>query len=116
MISYKLVNESAGSINVTNDLSKKKVIFEYPCENNHECTDYEIQIFPGYYKFELYGASGGHSSNLISSYIYPNGNCISNSVISSVNGHTVCNPVGSRGGAGGFVSGKIRIKNLTKIS
>ena len=35
---------------------------EYPCENRTNCHPIELLIGPGYYLFEVYGASGGNSS------------------------------------------------------
>ena len=36
----------------------KKYSFEYPCDSYSECTPYEITFSPGFYFFDVFGASG----------------------------------------------------------
>lgn len=38
----------------------------YPCLNNEECAPYKLVLFPGQYKVELWGASGGDTKSVAS--------------------------------------------------
>lgn len=71
------------------------------------------QIQYGVYKFELYGASGGSARNVVSTYRFENNTCISDAVVRRYNGNTACLQMSSIGGAGGYISGKIRIPRET---
>ena len=48
---------NAGHINVKQ--KNNEYVFEYPCESSINCTYYKLQIRPGVYLFELWGAQGG---------------------------------------------------------
>lgn len=50
----------------------------------------------------------------MSAYTISENKCISNEIISSVQGNVECVRVSSRGGAGGYVEGFIKIKQLTR--
>ena len=113
MIKYSLYNESHYEARLKVTEIRNKYIFEYPCENNHDCTDYVITFSPGVYKFELYGASGGSSTGHVSSYRYPNGSCIEDKIVESVKGNTKCLRQSSLGGAGAYISGTIYLSNET---
>ncbi|EAX96337.1 hypothetical protein TVAG_066340 [Trichomonas vaginalis G3] len=113
MIKYSLYNESHYEARLKVTEIRNKYIFEYPCENNHDCTDYVITFSPGVYKFELYGASGGSSTGHVSSYRYPNGSCIEDEIVESVKGNVKCLRQPSLGGAGAYISGTIYLSNET---
>ena len=55
-----LESPQAGQINVTK--SNSRIIFDYPCSTSTTCTPYIIKFPRGFYKFELYGASGGDAT------------------------------------------------------
>ena len=108
-ISYKLVNESVGIANVS--IKGNKYTFEYPCSDNHDCTDYEIQLSPGKYTIELYGASGGHDEGYISLFQDPTEKgCIKQ----NIKGNVECVQKASMAGAGGYTRGTINIKEITR--
>ncbi|EAX90981.1 PE-PGRS protein, putative [Trichomonas vaginalis G3] len=115
MISYSLVDASKGKLNVNVNAASKTYIFEYPCASTSDCTDYEITLPAGIYKFELYGASGGSYFNKVTSYRFPNRTCISAEKVKKVNGNTDCRIDGSNGGAGAYISGIISLKEKTTI-
>ncbi|EAY22812.1 hypothetical protein TVAG_075590 [Trichomonas vaginalis G3] len=112
MLKYKLANVSklGAQINVTIDVDR--YIFDYPCSSSSDCTDYEVTFPPGLYKFELYGSSGG-SKNGITSYRFPNGNCISADIVNQFHGNTQCRSESSVGGSGGYISGIILLRKST---
>ncbi|EAY00416.1 hypothetical protein TVAG_114200 [Trichomonas vaginalis G3] len=113
MIKYGVndISKTRSPLPVTID--KNKYTFDYPCESASDCTDYFIKFYPGKYKIEAYGASGGTSKERVSSYRLPTGGCISDDDVKKVNGNTICYQRGSIGGAGGYVSGTILLKKLT---
>ena len=113
MIKYSLYNESHYDAKLKVTEIRNKYIFEYPCENNHDCTDYVITFSPGVYKLELYGASGGSSTGHVSLYRYPNGSCIEDRIVESVKGNVKCLQQSSLGGAGAYISGTIYLSNET---
>ncbi|EAX96368.1 PE-PGRS protein, putative [Trichomonas vaginalis G3] len=47
----------------------------------------------------------------MSSFIDSNGNCINDAIVEIYHGNTKCNKVGSRGGAGGYISGIIKLSH-----
>ncbi|EAY08788.1 hypothetical protein TVAG_188750 [Trichomonas vaginalis G3] len=50
----------------------------------------------------------------MSSHIDEEGNCTNEAYVAIANGNTKCNKVGSRGGAGGYISGIIKLsKRIT---
>ncbi|EAY07010.1 heterogeneous nuclear ribonucleoprotein A, putative [Trichomonas vaginalis G3] len=112
MLKYKLVNESkvGAQINVTTDIDQ--YFFDYPCTSSSDCTDYEVALSPGLYKFELYGSSGG-SLNGVTSYRFPDGSCISEEIVNRYRGNTQCRHHASVGGAGGYISGIILLRKST---
>ena len=108
-VSYNLVNESLGIANVS--INGNKYTFEYPCTNNHECTDYEILLSPGKYTIELYGASGGHDEGYISLFQDPTKQgCIEQ----NIKGNVKCVKNSSMAGAGGYTRGTMNIKEVTR--
>lgn len=117
MISYKFENASYGrvidGVHVIKDSLRKKYTFIYPCKSTSECTDYIIDLSPGTYLFELYGASGGFRKDAISSFIDKDGVCHKNTFASS-KGNVGCNKKGDRGGAGGYISGVISIRKTLR--
>ncbi|EAX98574.1 hypothetical protein TVAG_429280 [Trichomonas vaginalis G3] len=114
MQSVSLVNTSIDGAKLKySHLENNKYLFEYPCERNDECTDYKVIFLPGVYKFELYGASGGSHINNASSYRFENNSCIDDQIVLKYGGNTACQKVSSNGGAGGYISGKIKLKKLT---
>ena len=62
-ISYSLANETAGKANV--ERRRNSFIFKYPCKTA-TCTNYDVTLSPGLYKFECYGA--GISSGTAGAY------------------------------------------------
>ena len=43
--------------------SNSSILYEYPCEDTTSCHGYEIKLHKGYWKIEVWGASGGNSYN-----------------------------------------------------
>lgn len=119
MIQYSLYDANKPGVILKAELpvskQENKYIFDYPCEDSASCTDYSIQLPPGIYKFELYGASGGSYTNEVSTYHNESGECIPDSVVKQFNGNTKCLPSFDYGGAGGYVRGLITIKKSTQI-
>ncbi|EAY14577.1 hypothetical protein TVAG_393040 [Trichomonas vaginalis G3] len=114
MLKYKLVNASKVGARINVIEHNHQYIFNYPCTSSTDCTDYEITFPPGVYKFELYGSSGGTTSDHVSSYRFPNGSCISNEIVNLYRGNTQCLTKPNIGGAGGYISGIIRLRQSTK--
>ncbi|EAX88988.1 hypothetical protein TVAG_356230 [Trichomonas vaginalis G3] len=113
MKSISLANSSIRDAEINVIEGKFQYIFDYPCKSNSVCTDYVLSLAPGVYKFELYGASGGSARNVVSTYRFENNTCISDAVVRRYNGNTACLQMSSIGGAGGYISGKIRIPRET---
>ena len=90
MKSISLVDSSFPGATINVNEGKYQYTFEYPCESNTQCTDYEVTLAPGLYRFE-------------------NNTCISNSVVRKYNGNTVCYQMSSIGGAGGYILSLIHI-------
>ena len=111
MLSYRLENTSKGNANVAYDQHNNAYTFQYPCTSYSYCTDYVVSLTPGVYKFELYGASGGSYPGVISTYKFSDGNCTDPEIVSKYHGNTHCTFNGSRGGAGGYISGIITISH-----
>lgn len=111
MLSYRLDDISKGFANVSKNTSSNTYTFDYPCESYSDCTDYVISFPPGVYKFELYGASGGSFPGMVSSYQYSDGTCTKSEIVSAYHGNTHCIADGSRGGAGGHISGIISLSH-----
>lgn len=40
-----------------------QAVLKYPCSSSSSCSPYQVTFPPGYYKIELYGASGGYYAN-----------------------------------------------------
>ena len=67
-------------------MNKKAVLtFNYPCSSLSVCYPYQVELFPGVYRFEAWGAQGSSAS---SKY---------------------------EGGRGGYTAGTIRLVNQTKL-
>ena len=109
-IKYSLVN-STYQVNVTNE-SNKKYTFNYPCSDSTDCTDYEVSLSPGLYKFEVYGASGGFYEDRISTYRRGKV-CFCQSPL-SYQTNVQCSTKGSVAGSGGYTTGIIKLKQQTK--
>lgn len=109
MLKYYLLNASKPNSKINVSKTNNMYIFDYPCESTFDCTDYVLDISPGVYKFEVYGASGGSDNGQVSSFRFPDGSCISDERVKKVNGNTKCIQKSSIGGAGGYISGIIRI-------
>ena len=105
MIKSYLLNSSVKDAKLNVKHENNSYIFEYTCVNYYECTYYVLEMQPGIYKFELYGASGGSGSGHVPSYRFTNGSCISQDRVKRVNGNTVCKQLPSTGGAGAYISG-----------
>ena len=88
---------------------------EYPCENNYECSSLESTFPAGYYKIELYGASGGHREGFISTFRDPLTDTCSDVNVTKYEGNTKCTNVSSMAGAGGYTSAYLFLRKPTKI-
>ena len=53
-IKYSVEDETVGT-NKVKRIKRNKLLFEYPC-STPKCTNYEVSLLPGTYKFECYGA------------------------------------------------------------
>lgn len=67
------------------------LLYDYPCNSSVECTPIHIDLLPGYYFFELWGAQGGTG-------------CTDEKIISNF-----------YGGRGAYVSGKMKILEETSL-
>ena len=63
------------------------IVFKYVCPSISSCKPYEIELSTGTYRFEAWGAQGGG----------------------------VKSPDRPRGGKGGYTSGEIKLKTITKF-
>ncbi|EAX89826.1 hypothetical protein TVAG_338190 [Trichomonas vaginalis G3] len=113
MKSCQLYNESVPGAVKKVYSNSNRYIFEYPCESNHICTDYQILLSRGKYIFQLYGASGGSPNNKSSSYRFDNNSCIDDSIVRRYSGNTNCERTPNNGGAGGYISGTIILHSDT---
>ncbi|KAI5522505.1 glycine-rich protein family, partial [Trichomonas vaginalis G3] len=114
MISYYLENNPSSKGKVSIDEVTQTYKFDYPCESYSDCTEYVIHLSPGLYKFELFGASGGACTNRTSLFMNSDGNCTHREAAFLYGGNAVCRQIVNRGGAGGYISGIIKI--LHKIT
>ena len=89
-VKYQIVDNTKGSRRVSVD--GNKIIFNYPCSNQSDCTPYKLLFSPGYYQIELWGAYGGDGRY----------------------GNNVTIREGS-GGKGAYVSGKIAISGTQEL-
>ncbi|EAX89105.1 hypothetical protein TVAG_442620 [Trichomonas vaginalis G3] len=110
MISYELLTKQGVNASKNVTVIGNQYIFNYPCENTSDCTDYIVQLSHGTYKFELYGASGGSARDKVSSFRNKNKTCILDEIVEQFHGNTECFQQDSIGGAGGYVSGIITIR------
>ena len=119
MVKYRILNETIGKENVKFNKKENKLTFEYPCLSSTNCTEYEVTFFPGIYEISMYGASGGGK---VSKELkgeeqdaflgkYWKFSCVDDHEHES---NVECIPDYSVSGAGGFISGKIQFKELTK--
>ncbi|EAX85063.1 hypothetical protein TVAG_139430 [Trichomonas vaginalis G3] len=119
MIRYSLYDANKTNIRIKSPLpvsiEENKYTFDYPCDDSSLCTDYFIRLSPGFYKFELYGASGGSYTGEVSTHHYENGVCMDENFVKLFNGNTKCRPNLDSGGAGGYVSGLVNIKHFLQI-
>ena len=88
---------------------------KYPCEKSFNCSSIESTFPPGYYKIELYGASGGHMNGYISTYIDPATETCNEENVTKYRGNTKCVNVTSMAGAGGYTSAYLSLHSSTKI-
>ena len=102
-------------VDVAVETNENVYSIKYPCEKSYECSSLE-SIFPaGYYKIELYGASGGHLDGFISTYRNPAGDTCSDENVTKYKGNTKCTYVTSMAGAGGYTSAYLFLRKPTKI-
>ena len=112
-IRYSLVDQNEDyEVNVTKEYKNKKLTFNYPCPSSTECTEYDIDLNPGLFKFEVYGASGGYYQDHIT--LYRRGKNCFPQTIASLKSNVECSSQGSSAGAGGYTSGIILLKRKTK--
>ena len=99
------------------DVNKRRNVYSinYPCQKSYECSSLESTFPAGYYKIELYGASGGHKQGYISTYIDPETETCSNVNVTKYKGNTECKNVTSMAGAGGYTSAYLLLHKSTKI-
>ena len=111
-IEYSLVNKTYGKSNIS--FENNRYIFNYPCESNSECTNYELFLQRGTYLIELYGASGGFVENHITLNRISKGVCTTLPPKSLIQTNVGCSNLDSVSGAGGYTSGIITLATTTK--
>ena len=62
LINVQLKNSSCGTVYKSAE-TKNSFVLNYPCEDPHVCTPYVMEIKPGIYRFECWGAIGGNWKN-----------------------------------------------------
>ena len=91
-------------------------VLEYPCNVSTQCTNYFSDFPPGRYTISLYGASGG--SGYETAYTAYNENlsdCIEQENVDKYGGNTICLKKSSRSGAGGYTSGVLNLRKVTRV-
>ena len=90
---------------------------KYPCSDSHECKNYVSLFPPGKYLIKLYGGSGGHMENYVTSSALINNDkeCIDQDDVDYYGGNVYCTKKASMAGAGGFTSGTITLQKTTKV-
>ena len=112
-LNFKLNGNDANS-KVT--IEGNKYTLRYHCDDTSQCSNYEVDLIPGYYFIQLYGASGGYKEDLgqyISSYIDKNHVCYQENV-TKYGGNTVCSSYPSMPGAGGYTQSTMILRKKTK--
>ena len=112
MLSFALVDESKGEINVTE--TDGKYILEYPCPNSWDCTPYKTTLSPGTYHIELYGASGG-SEYPTQPFRYENNSFLSDDIVNFYHGNAKVKNFSSMGGSGGYTAGLLIVPKTTEF-
>ena len=115
MLHFELVNAEKGIVKVKRH--GNKYILNYPCIESHDCTEYR-SIFPqGIYQIELFGASGG-GKNISTTRSINQTECVNQEEVFLYGGNTECINDKSLGGAGGYTSSilKIREDNILNYS
>ena len=99
------------------EVKKKRNVYsiEFPCTESHECSSIESTFPPGYYKIELYGASGGHLPGFISTYIDAKTETCNDENTTKYKGNTKCVNVSSMAGAGGYTSAHLLLHKPIKV-
>ena len=108
---YSLISQDKGEENVSSS-TPNQLVFYYPCTSPFFCTDYELFIYPGVYKIEVYGASGGYKGDFISAY-KTSGKCPFVDTL-PIKTNVKCNLKVNTAGSGGYASGIITLRSLTK--
>lgn len=92
-----------------------RLTLDYPCNKTYDCSHYRVSLPRGVYRFELYGASGGYTTNYPSNFRNEDSSCaIKDEEVISYGGNTNCSSVNSPG-AGGYISGVISLNSRTLI-
>ena len=92
------------------------LILNYPCTNYDNCTEYQLTLYPGIYKLEAYGASGGFLSKCLpTSKKTSNNQCVSSEYVSFFKGNSQCVTGCSASGSGGYTAGIITLEKITKV-
>ena len=120
MINFYLVGEPDTLQNGKSviEASTYYYVLQYPCNDPHECTNFFADFPPGHYKIELYGASGGslNDSYITTALSTDHTSCIDEQNVSIYGGNTRCMAQNSSvGGAGGYTSGYISLKQTTRV-
>ena len=96
-----------------------KLILNYPCLKTYDCSSYEVTLNRGTYIFELYGASGGYTTNTPSTIRnaddYTKCSIENEENVALFHGNTFCSNTINTPGAGGYISGVITMRTRTTI-
>ena len=112
-LKFSLFDETKGVPNVTSD-SNKYYIY-YPCESTTDCTPYFTTLPSGTYYIELYGASGGSSTETMP-FRFQNNSFLDIDIVKRYNGNTVNNEnitYQSISGSGGYTAGVLIVPKET---
>jgi len=59
---FSLVNTTLGESNI--ECSSTVCLFKYPCSSSTICTPYKVELYPGEYILEVWGAEGGNLGSI----------------------------------------------------
>ena len=70
-----------GTIFDNPNITQNTLAHKYPCPDSTNCSEYSLNLHPGTYKIEAYGASGGSYNGIVSSAFQSNlQSCISQEI------------------------------------
>ena len=114
-LNFHLVDNDKGNVDVTVSDDSRQYTVNYPCELNYSCTNYKAIFPPGIYQIELYGASSGYKYITSAKKEDLSGCKHDPELISEFGGNVECENITSMGGAGGYTSGILTLKEKTNV-